>query len=165
MKNEIPNSGSLKHYNIHQILAYLNKLQKTGILTIEDKKIKKTIYIENGFVIFASSNQVEDRLGMQLIRAGKITPEQRDKSLNLSKESNKRHGITLVELGYLTPKDLFNELRQQIKMIILNLFFIDDGMFHFKEKHVFSEVVKIKINIDHIIREGLMKKEMKRRSQ
>ncbi len=161
----MPASGSLKHYGFHQILAYLNKHQKRGILTITDNDIRKNIYIEDGHVIFASSNQDEERLGKLLVKAGKITPQQLDKSLKLSKEVGKRQGITLVELGYLSPNDLFNELKHQMKEMVLGLFMWEDGMFSFEDNHSFPEVVKIKINIDTIIREGLIRKEKEKRGK
>ena len=165
MKKEIPASGSFKNYNLNQILAYLNKQQKKGILTVTDKNVRKNIYIEDGYIIFASSNKEEDRLGTLLVKEGKITPEQCDKSLKLSKEIGKRQGLTLVELGYLAPKDLFNELKHQMKEMVLGLFMREEGMFSFEENHSFPEIVKIKINIDSIIREGLIRKEMKKREQ
>src|SRR3989338_3303795 len=118
MEKAIPYTGNLKEYSPYQILIFLNKKQKTGILTVEKVDIEKNIYIENGQIIFASSNQEEDRLGMQLVKSGKITPGQRDESLNVSKQANKRQGITLVELGYLSPKELFHELQNQIMGII-----------------------------------------------
>ncbi|MCK5140049.1 MAG: DUF4388 domain-containing protein, partial [Thermodesulfovibrionia bacterium] len=107
MKKAIPLSGSIKKHSFHQILASLHEQQKKGILTVKYEKIKKDIYIEDGYVIFASSNQNEDLLGVLLIKKGKITTEQRDESLKQSKKTGKRQGITLVELGYMSPQALF----------------------------------------------------------
>lgn len=162
-KNEAPIKGSLKHYSLSQVLTYLNKQEKTGILTIEDKNVKKSIYIEDGYVVFASSNQGEDRLGEMLVRAGKLTPEQCDESLKLSKQTGKPQGMTLIELGYLTPKDLYRKLQFQIKEIILSLFLWEGGTFSFKETSESTQVLKMRM--DNLIREGTSRRESKKREE
>jgi curved DNA-binding protein CbpA len=85
--------------------------------------------------------------------------------LELSKKNGKRQGITLVELGYLSPKELFIALREQIREIILDGFLCEEGTFRFKETHSFSDIIRIKIEIDSLIQEGLMRKEAKRRKK
>jgi curved DNA-binding protein CbpA len=162
---KIPATGDLKHYSFRQILTYLNKEEKTGILTLENKNVKKSIYIEDGDVIFASSNYDEDRFGRMLIKAGKITPEQCDESLKLSKEVNRRQGMVLVERGYLTPKDLFHELRHQITEIIYGLFLWENGTFSFIETRPSHEFIKLKISMDSLIQEGLSRKEMRKKEE
>ncbi len=165
MKNETPAKGSLKHYSLSQVLTYLNKQQKTGILTIENKNVKKSIYIKNGNAVFASSNQDEDRLGRMLVKARKITSKQCDESLKLSKQTGKPQGMTLVELGYLTPKDLYHKLQFQIKEIIMNLFLWEDGKFSFEETRLSPEFIEIKINEESLIHEGINRRESKKKEK
>jgi len=165
MKNEVPVRGSLKHYSFSQILTYLNRQQKTGVLTVENKDIKKNIFVKNGSVIFASSNQNEDRLGEMLIRAGKITPEQYDKSVELLQQTGKRQGAILVELGYLTPKDLFREVKRQIKEIILSLFLWEEGTFSFEETPPSTEVITLNMSMKSLISEGISRKEREKKEE
>jgi tetratricopeptide (TPR) repeat protein len=165
MEKEIPSSGSINQYSFFQILAFLNEQQKKGILTVTNNDIKKDIYIEDGHVIFVSSNQLEERLGVLLTKDGKITNEQRDESLRQSKKTGKRQGITLVELGYLSPKALFAELKNQIKEMIFSIFLWEEGMFEFKENSLSSDLVRIKIKIDSLIHEGLMSKEQRSKEE
>ncbi|MCK5286205.1 MAG: DnaJ domain-containing protein [Thermodesulfovibrionia bacterium] len=161
MEKEIPSSGSIKQYSLYQILASLDEHQKKGILTVTNNDIKKEIYIEDGYVIFVSSNQLEERLGVLLTKDGKITNEQRDESLQQSKKTGKRQGITLVELGYLNPKTLFVELKNQIKEMIFSVFLWEEGTFEFKENSLSSDLVRVKVKIDSLIHEGLMSKEQR----
>jgi curved DNA-binding protein CbpA len=160
LKKQLPYSGNIKKYSLHYILAYLNKKRIRGILTLKHEDIKKDIYVEDGYVVCASSNQDNERLGVLLVKEGKITTEQRDESLELSKKTGKRQGIILVERGYILPKDLFDALKTQIKEIIYSLFLLENGIYEFREVKSFSDVIKIKVNIDTLIREGLAKKEM-----
>lgn len=161
MKNEVPATGSLKRFSLSQILNFFKNQQKTGVLTFENRNVKKSIYIKNGDAVFASSNQDEDRLGEMLIRAGKITPEQYDKSAKLLNQSGKRQGTILLELGYLTPKKLFQEVKNQIKEIIVSLFLWEDGTFSFKESLPSSEIITLTISMEKLIREGIKIKERK----
>jgi hypothetical protein len=159
MSNNIPSSGSFKNYNLQQILLNLSKKKKTGILDFEDGPVEKCIYLEKGDVVFAESNQMDDRLGERLVRTHRITPEQRDESLERSRKEQKLHGETLLELGYLLPKNLYLELKNQISQIVYSLFSWDEGNFIFQEKSSFSEIIGLRMNTEHLVQEGSKKRE------
>jgi len=74
MKNEMPAKGSFKDYSLYQIITSIATRQKTGILILQNKDVMKLIYIENGYIIFASTNEKGERLGEILLRIGKIHP-------------------------------------------------------------------------------------------
>src|SRR5512139_733633 len=118
----IPFRGNLRDYSLPRILIELNRSRETGTLSITTSHFTKKIYIREGNVIFASSTFEDDRLGEMLIKAGKITMGQYDKSVELLKSTGKRQGAILVELGYITPKDLFWGVNYQVKEIIYSLF-------------------------------------------
>lgn len=165
MKKELRSTGKLKQYSLSQILTYLKEQKKTGVLTFEDKSVKKDIYIKSGNVVFASSNKDTDSLGEMLISRGKITPEQHDKFAELLKGDDKRQGAILVELGYITPKNLFLEITHQIKEIIFSLFLWEDGTFSFKESSPSTEIIKLNISLENLIREGIERKESKEKEE
>lgn len=161
MKNEVPATGTLKHFSLPQILNFFKDQKKTGVLTFENESVKKSIYIKDGNAVFAASNQDEDRLEEMLIRAGKLTPGQYDKSVELLKQPDKRQGTILVELGYLTPRKLFQEVNNQIKEIIVSLFLWEDGTFSFKESLPSAEIITLTVSMEKLIREGVKIKERK----
>ncbi len=68
--------GNLKHFPLSDIFLSLQRSEKTGILEMKSGPVLKKIYIKNGDMIFATSNQEEDRLGEVLVKAGKLTLEQ-----------------------------------------------------------------------------------------
>ncbi len=156
MENEVFVKGDLKDYSFSQILSSLNKTKKTGILILKRNNIKKSIYLTKGNIVFASSNDNNDRLGNMLFRTSKITVEYYNKSVEILEQTGRRHGTILVELGYLTPRDLFLELKNQVREIILSLFEWEDGIFRFKETIHPAEIIAFKapIAIEKLIREG-----------
>ncbi len=162
MKEAIPARGTLGHYNLPKLLTEIHKQQKTGIITFARDKIRKSIYLKDGMITFASSNLEEDRLGNLLVKDGKITQEQLEESSSMLKKSAKRHGTILVELGYIKPKNLFREVKNQTKEIILSLFLWEDGRFLFKEIETPKEIISLNINMVTLIQEGLNTNEKKK---
>jgi curved DNA-binding protein CbpA len=109
-----------------------------------------------GDVIFASSTYADDRLGEMLLKAGKITIEQYDKSVEILKTSGKKQGAILVELGYLTPKEIFWGLKYQVNEIIQSMFLLEDVEYEFREGDIpVQEVIALKMSMGNLIYAGI----------
>jgi curved DNA-binding protein CbpA len=155
---EIPLKGSIKEVPLPKILVYLNRNMKTGTLNVRTSAFVKKIYLDRGNAIFASSTYEDDRLGEMLIKARKITIEQYEESVKLLKTTNKRQGTILVELGYLTPKDLFWGVKYQVREIIYSLFPLDDAEYEFLEGQIpADEVITLKMSMGNLIYEGVQR--------
>lgn len=153
---EIPLEGNIRDTSLAGLLAYLNRHRKTGTLLMKTPVFTKKVYLVKGDAIFASSTYEEDRLGEMLIKAGKITMEQYDESVVLLKKSGKRQGAILVELGYLSPKDLFWGVKYQVREIIYSLFHLEDAGYEFIEGDIpANEVITLKIDMGNLINEGV----------
>jgi hypothetical protein len=155
MKN-IPRKGSLRKISLPRILISLNRKGKTGTLIVSADSYIKKVYIADGESIFASSSHEDDRLGEMLIKAGKINLEQYNESVRVLKQTDKRQGSILVELGYLSQRDLFWGVKYQVKEIICSLFTLEDGSYEFVEGELpAQEVITLKISVDNLIHEGI----------
>jgi curved DNA-binding protein CbpA len=153
---EIPLAGSIKDFSLPKVLAYFNRNRKTGTLIIKTPVFTKKVYLVKGDAIFASSTYEDDRLGEMLIKAGKITLEQYDASVELLKKTGKRQGAILVELGYLTPKELFWGVKYQVKEIIYSLFQFEDAEYEFVEGEIpTQEVITLKMSMGNLVYEGV----------
>ncbi|GAB4413087.1 MAG: hypothetical protein OHK0032_09160 [Thermodesulfovibrionales bacterium] len=153
---DIPLKGSLREYSLPKILVALNRRRATGTLSVTTPGFTKNIFMKDGNAIFASSTVEDDRLGEMLVKAGKINIEQYDRSVELLKATGKRQGAILVELGYITPKDLFWGVKYQVKEIIYSLFQLEDGTYEFDENTVPSnEVITLRISMENLIYEGV----------
>ncbi|MEK7823247.1 MAG: DUF4388 domain-containing protein [Nitrospirota bacterium] len=149
-------NGSLKDFQLADILIGLQRSTKTGILDIKSGSTVKEIFIENGDMIFATSNNEDDRLGELLVKEGKITLEEYNQSSLLLTKTGERLGKILVELGCLTPKELFEAVRHQIEEIILSLFSLEEGRFEFQEKPIpQEEIITLRISVANIIYHGI----------
>ena len=155
---EIPLTGNIRDFSLSKILVYLNRNRKTGTLIVKIPAFTKKVYLDKGDAIFASSTYEDDRLGEMLIKAGKITIEQYEESVKLLKTKNKRQGAILVELGHLTPKDLFWGVKYQVKEIIYSLFPLEDAEYEFVEGEIpANEVITLKMSMGNLVYEGVKK--------
>jgi len=124
--------GDVSEVALPDILEYLRSAEKTGVLAFKQDRMKKSLYIKEGNVIFAASNLPHERLGDLLLAAGWITREQYKQSVALLTEK-KTQGRILVEIGAITPKQLWQSVQGQIRTIAYSLFDWDSGTFHFFE--------------------------------
>lgn len=153
---EIPLISNIKDIGFPKLLVYLNRNRKTGILTVKTPSFTKKIYLHKGDAVFASSNDEDDRLGETLMKMGKITLEQFDRSVELLKETCKRQGEILVELGYLTPQDIIWGVKYQVKDIIYSLFHLRDAEYEFIERGIPSDgFITLKMSMGNLIYEGV----------
>lgn len=130
-----------------------------GVIECSRNGINKTLFVDEGRLIFATSSAIEDSLGDRLLRSGRITPEQyRESVRRLVREGNKRQGAILVELGALEPRDLFVEVREQVRSIVWSLFDWEDGEVVFtpgRERH--REFIRLDIPLLAALTEGVMR--------
>jgi uncharacterized protein DUF4388 len=147
--------GDLSEVGLSEILEYLRSSQKTGLLTFKQDRIKKSLYIQDGNVIFGASNLQSERLGDLLLNAGWITKDQYKQSVALL-TAHKRQGRILVEMGAITPKQLWQSVQGQIRTIVYSLFDWDHGAFSFFEGDLPShENITADVEITELIVEGI----------
>lgn len=151
-----PLRGSLRDFWLSDILIGLHRADKTGVLEIKSGEVIKKIYINDGEIVFATSNLDEDRLGDMLLGEGKITQKEFDESSLLIKKTGKRQGRILVEMGCMTPHELFLSVRRQVEMIIISVFDFKEGYFEFKEGPLPSEeVITLHMPVSELIYRGI----------
>ena len=85
----------------------------TGQLVFRTPDLEKSIYLDAGRPVYATSTALEDRLCEILLREGRIDAHQRTRVARISAESGRRTGAVLVDLGLLKPGELMPALRGQ----------------------------------------------------
>ncbi len=124
-------AGDLAAFGIAELIAFLSTAEKTGVLECRlPGDITKRLHFEQGQVVFATSTLTDDRLGESLVRAGRITRAQLDIAGRAVTPGNKL-GKTLVEMGCLSPRELFAAVRRQVEEMVESLFDVDEGRFAF----------------------------------
>src|SRR6266699_6720246 len=80
--------------------------KETGVLSLTGDTSEKSIYIQSGRPVFATSNDRDDRLGQIFFKTGLVSLEGLMGSLERAAEEGKRLGTVLVEQGLIQPHDL-----------------------------------------------------------
>jgi len=150
----LPLSGNFSETPFSDIITVLRLQKATGALACSVSGVRKTVYVKNGQIVFANSTDEKDRLGEVFVKAGMINRDQLASALELHKKSSglRKTGAILVEMGFLSPKDLFSGLKQQVRGILHSLFIVEEGEFEFSEE-LPSEVIPLSIDIGELLRE------------
>lgn len=156
MDGDLPGSGRLRDQRLPKILTHLQRQKKSGVLLVWRNDQHKSIFINDGDIIFAASKYRDDWLGEFLLKAGRISFNQYEVAAEVTGKTQKRFGTVLVEQGALTAKDLFSAVTSQVKDIILSLFTWLDGEYRFEEGPLpTQEIITLKMSTGNLILDGI----------
>lgn len=153
---ELSPKGPLQEVGFIKLLLDSMEAKRTGMVRIESGQIIKVVYMQQGSVAFASSNEKTDRLTEVLKRAGKLTPEQIEHA-QARLRPNVSLGKTLVELGYISPRDLLSGARMQVESILQQLLFWNQGNYQIIDGPLPKEIVSLSMSVPQIIFDGILK--------
>ncbi|HEY8130604.1 MAG TPA: DUF4388 domain-containing protein [Thermoanaerobaculia bacterium] len=148
--------GDLRRVQIADVLSFVSMIRVSGKLFLRQGRLERTLHWKDGEIVFATSNSNDQSLGQFLLRNGKITQEQYEESAQRV-GPNMRHGKALVQMGAISPNDLWWGLKNQALEIIYSLFTWNEGSFNFVEaaEEVLSERIALSINTSGAIMEGI----------
>jgi len=149
--------GDLSRVQLPDVLSFVGMIRGNGKLTVRLQDLERSIVWKDGEIIFAQSNSIEDTLGHFLIRNGKINQEQYDES-RAKVNATTRHGKVLVQMGIISPKDLWWSVQNQVLEIIYSLFEWKEGVFAFYEtsdEELSGERIVLQLNSSSVIMEGI----------
>jgi len=137
-------------------LAQAYQRKDTGALVVRAGEITKNVFLEGGSVIFASSNDRNDRLGEMLVRRGVISVTDFLQS-SARVVPGKRFGTILIETAILTPEQLVWAVKEQVKEIVFSLFGELFVSYKFEpHANAGDEVITLNINTPELIRQGIL---------
>jgi hypothetical protein len=144
--------------DLPEIFREIYAQQLTGVLFAERLKYRRSIYFQAGAPIFATSNLSEDKIGKILFTQGKINMDQLMQALDKAKQEKKRLGSVLVELEFISAKELFEAVVFQVEQVLFSLFDADwkEARYSFDTDASFGEeVIKLSIQPVDVLAEGI----------
>lgn len=148
--------GDLSRIQLPDVLSFVAMIRATGKLALRNGTLDRTIIWKDGEIVFANSTSPEHSLGQFLLRNGKINQAQYDESKRRVTPTM-RHGKVLVQMGAISPKDLWWGVKNQVLEIIYSLFTWKEGTFGFYEsvEDIAMERIVLSINTSSVIMEGI----------
>jgi putative nucleotidyltransferase with HDIG domain len=126
-------SGSLNLMSLPDVMQWAETTRKSGTLTISQGEVSKAFYIQDGKIIFISSQKEGERLGEFFCAEGRIDRLQMSNALR----DSQRLGVTFM--GYLISEGLIGkEVLEQMLERLAEKAFTDalsweDGSFEFND--------------------------------
>lgn len=151
----ITRQGEVRSTTIPNLFHEMSANHATGLLTLTDGPIRKSVQFKNGTVQFASSSQRDDRLNQFLLTAGIIGLKDLMKSLEVMVATKDRLGEVLIRYKMLTPEQVEKHVRMQVCEIVYSTFHWTRGHFTFEPKPPASENITLGLSGDAIVIEGV----------
>lgn len=155
MSEDLIIRGTLEESSMPELLRSVSKSHESGVLTCYIHEHTRSIYIREGQIIFAHSNNNDERFGEVLLQAGRITFRQfLDAATQV--RPGRRLGAILCEMQAITPEDLVEGVRKQVRGIILRLFDATTGRYELNLKEVDThEMIMLNMSTEDIIFDGI----------
>lgn len=154
MEEDLTIRGSLEESAIPELLRSVCNNKESGVLTCYVREHKKSVFIEKGQMVFATSSSMDDRLGEFLLRSGRLSVRG---FLDATKfvRPGKRLGAILCDNGAISPDELVDGVREQVRSIIISLFDAVKGTYELVLKAVDTqEMILLNSTPEEIIFSG-----------
>jgi hypothetical protein len=144
---EIPFPVLLHAFSLHD---------RSLVLSIERRQVKKDVVLENGVPTDCQSNLLPDTLGKFMVARGELTEEQNHALLSKSATTGQPLAELLVLDGIVNPHDLYKILQLNLAKKLLDAFTWQSGSFHVSTG--LPEVDSpLKVNAPQLVLTGILK--------
>ncbi|MBI2213534.1 MAG: DUF4388 domain-containing protein [Acidobacteria bacterium] len=149
--------GDLSQTPLPEVLVTIHRYKVPGVVECVRGDETRQIFIDEGNIIFATSTNIDDSLGVRLLKQGLITNAQFDESVTRLKESGaKRQGVILVEMRAIEPKQLFVSVKEQVQDIVWSVFEWAEGSVSFQPgRERAQEFIKLNIPTRQAVIQGV----------
>ena len=156
MNRKFEYRASLREVTLPEILYTVHRFRVPGIIEARHGAIVKKVVLQDGQIVHAASSDRVDSLGDSLKRSGKLTADDYDRVASARSEGEKRFGVLMVELGLLTPREVYEAIQAHIEEIVWSLFYWRDGEVTFNVgENEGAQRVRIQLPLRRVILEGI----------
>lgn len=146
--------GSLAERDFPSLVQQLYEERWNGVLTLTHAGVGKSVTVNEGRLVFASSSDPDERLGELLLRRGRLSLRQLVDA-GKSVGPGRRLGAILIEQGFLAPKDLVKSVVEHTQEIVYGAFQWTEGHYRLQAGPGAAEAITLKISTPDLILEGI----------
>jgi len=116
----------------------------------------RTVYLDTGDIVFASSTFPSDRLTSVMVEQGKLTQGQMDHALaNL--KPGMSVGKNLIEMGFITQRDLLDMARLQVEKIVWSAMLSGEPPYFENKEELEETIVRLPLDTPTLLFKGIIK--------
>ena len=148
-------AGLVEEVGIVDLLSFFNMFRKSGLLRFNLPGGNKSLYFQNGEIVYATSTFPEEEIGEILYSLGKFDRV----TLHGARQFANGEiplGKILADQGIITSQDLWAATKSQVETIAYNLFAFHEGSFVFTGvKLEEDKIISLSMTTQNLIMEGL----------
>ncbi len=115
----------------------------------------RTVFLEGGGIVFATSTHPQDRLTHLMVERGKITQAQLDYAMsNLNPAMS--IGKNLIEMGFITQRDLLDVARAQVERVVWSSIAETQENSSFEAKELDANTVRLPFDTSAMLLAGVL---------
>ncbi|MEK7799898.1 MAG: DUF4388 domain-containing protein, partial [Acidobacteriota bacterium] len=147
---DLPSQGSIDGLLLPRLVAGLHLDEFEGTLRLTFPEATKVLYFKRGEIASAASNAEPDRLANILIHEGRLGTEQLDLARK-HLQAGASIGKTLIDMGFLTPSELLQGARRQVRLVVVSCFQAPSGAYELVPGPLPPEVTSLGLNTRRLI--------------
>ena len=121
--------GSLSTMSAEDVLDWIARRKIAAPLTFERRGLVRSLVVEDGSIVWASSNRRDEQLGVILVRSGLVAERALADALEARSETGVPLGKVLLMSGLITEPDLVEILATKIRETVTDVITWHDGQF------------------------------------
>lgn len=148
--------GTLDTMPVGELMHWLSKRSRTGILIFKRASVTKTVTLEGGKITNAASTDPREYFGQFLINFGLVNEDQLQKAFETQQQTRVLLGKILVMTGLVSEEQVHKMLELKIRETFLDVFLWGEGAFEFHDGMVPDEpsVVHVAVDFSKLYQEG-----------
>ena len=121
--------GALGTMPAEDVLEWAARRKISGPITFERRGLVRSVVVEDGSIVWASSNRREEQLGVILVRSGLVQERALADSLETRAETGVPLGKVLLMAGLIGERDLVDILATKIRETVTDVATWTEGTF------------------------------------
>lgn len=149
--------GDLRQTALPEMLTLIQRTRVAGVIEARMGEFTKKVWLENGYVVHAASSDLADSLGGFLRQSGRLSDGQFQAAMERrGQDSSRRLGEILIEMGALSPAQIYQAIREHAEGIVWSLFSWEAGTVTFRMGDLeLADTVRIQIPLRQVIVQGV----------
>lgn len=156
MSDDLSIQGTLAETTVPDLFRSLIRSSETAIVSLDAGSRTDTIYVTEGKIVFAASNDPDMGLAEVLLASGELTLEQFQSAIDRA-VTPRRIGALLCDLGYIKPEELMRSIERQATAIVLNSVRFRSGNYTIEFSSSFpDDILALPLNTERLMLDGVM---------